>query len=152
MSSTASASSASTNGGMARSNTTARPGSSTSQPMIRSVSGHSFSAEPVIRREAVLAAGDHRRRGAVAEQGRGDDCRGIVAIEADRDRAGLDGDEQPVAAGIRGGEPRGDREAVDAAGAAEAEDRDAANVVAQADAAGRRGPRGWASRCRWSRR
>ena len=47
--STASASSASMNGGIARSNTTARPGSSTSQPMIRSVSGHSFSADPVMR-------------------------------------------------------------------------------------------------------
>ena len=37
------------NGGMARSNTTESPGSSTSQPMIRSVSGQSFSAEPAIR-------------------------------------------------------------------------------------------------------
>ena len=49
-------------------------------------------------REAVLAAGDDGRRGAVAEQGGGDDRGGIVAVEADRDRAGLDGDEQPVAA------------------------------------------------------
>src|SRR5579872_3829141 len=47
--STASASSVSTNGGIARSNTTAKPESSTSQPMIRSVSGQSRSAEPVIR-------------------------------------------------------------------------------------------------------
>src|SRR2546430_17651356 len=37
------------NGGIARSKTTDRPGSSTSQPMIRSVLGQSFSAEPVMR-------------------------------------------------------------------------------------------------------
>jgi hypothetical protein len=32
--------------------------------------------------------------------GGGDDRRRIVAVEADRDRAGLDGDEQPAAAGL----------------------------------------------------
>ena len=35
-------------GGIARSKTTVSPGSSTSQPMIRCVSGHSFSAAPMI--------------------------------------------------------------------------------------------------------
>ena len=37
------------NGGIARSNTTARPGSSTSQPMIRWVFGHSRSPDATIR-------------------------------------------------------------------------------------------------------
>ena len=35
------------NGGIARSNMTPRPGSSTRQPMMPSVSGHNFSAEPL---------------------------------------------------------------------------------------------------------
>ena len=87
------------NGGIARSNTTDRPGSSTSQPMIRSVSGHSFSADASDPREAVLAARHDRRRRAVAEQS-GCDHRGrVVAVEADGDRAGLDGDEQPIVPG-----------------------------------------------------
>ena len=51
-------------------------------------------------REAVLAAGDDRRRGAVAEQRGRDHGGGIVAVEPDRDRAGLDRDEQPAAPGL----------------------------------------------------
>ena len=101
--------------------------------MILSVSGHNFSAEPRDRREAVLAGGDNRGRGAVAEQSGGDDRGGIVAVEPDGDRAGLDGDEQPVRAGLGRGEARGGGEAVDSAGAAEAEDRHAADVVAEAE-------------------
>src|SRR5579884_1528161 len=49
ISSTVCARCSSMKGGIARSNTTASPGSSTSQPMMRCVSGKSFSAEPVIR-------------------------------------------------------------------------------------------------------
>ena len=122
------------NGGMARSNTTARPGSSTSQPMIRSVSGHSFSAEPSMRARlcsplvtTAAAAPSPNKRG-------GDHRRRVVAVEADRDRAGLDGDEQPVAAGIGGGELAARRKAVHSAGATEAEYRHAADVIAKADA------------------
>ena len=69
--------------------------------------------------------------GAIAEQGGGDDRRGIVAVEADRDRAGFDGDEQPARARLGGGKPRGGGEAGHAAGASQSEDRHAADVGAQ---------------------
>src|SRR5206468_13117501 len=48
---------------------------------------------PADPREAVLSAGHNRRGRAVAEQSGSDDGRRVVAIETDRDRAGLDGDE-----------------------------------------------------------
>ena len=80
----------STNGGMARSKITASPGSSTRQPMMPSVSGHNFSPAPRIVARPSPCGRDHGRRRAVAEQGGGDDRRGVVAVEADRDRAGLD--------------------------------------------------------------
>ena len=132
--STAPASSASMNGGMARSKITARPGSSTRQPMMPSVSGHNFSRRAADRREALALGRDHRRRRAVAEQGGGDDRRGVVAVEADRDRAGLDADEQPVAARLGLGQPRRGGEPGHPAGAAEAEDRHAADIGAEAEA------------------
>jgi hypothetical protein len=84
-------------------------------------------------RVAVLAGCDHGCRGAVAEQSGGDDGGGIVAVEADRDRAGLDGDEQPACSRLGSGQPRREREPIDAPGAAEAEDGNAADVVAEAD-------------------
>src|SRR5260221_2572519 len=86
-------------------------------------------------REPVLAAGDDRRGGAVAEQRGSYDRRRIVAIEPDRDRAGLDGDQQPAATGICRCEAGGEREAVASARAAEAEHRHPADVLAEADAA-----------------
>ena len=58
---------------------------------------------------------------------------GIVAVEADGDRAGFDGDEEPAAARFRRGEAGRGGEAVDPAGAAHAENRHAADVGAQAD-------------------
>ncbi len=97
--------------------------------MILSVSGNSFSAPPHDPGEAVLAAGDDGRSCSVAEQGGRYDCSRIGAVETDRDRAGLDGHEQPVRPRLRGGKPRGRREAVDPTGAAEAEYRNPADVV-----------------------
>ena len=133
MPSTAPASSASMNGGMARSNTTARPGSSTRQPMILSVSGHIRSPAPAMvaippspaRTTAAAAPSPKMAVATIAA--------GIVAVEADGDRAGFDGDEQPAPARLGRGEARGGGEAVDAAGAAHAEDRHAPDVVAKAD-------------------
>ena len=84
-------------------------------------------------REAVLAAGDDRGRGAVAEQRGCDHCSGVVAVEADRDRAGLDGDEQPVGSRIGGCELRREAEAVHSARTAEAEHRNPPHVVTKAD-------------------
>ena len=95
------ASLSSMNGGMARSNTTPRPGSSTS-PAHDAAACRATASRPsrVIRARPCSPAADDRRRGAVAEQRGRDDRRRIVAVEADRDRAGLDRHEQPVAAGI----------------------------------------------------
>src|SRR5205085_10773566 len=70
---------------------------------------------------AVRAAGDDRGRRAVAEQSGGDDRRGVVAVEADGDRAGPAGHEQPVAARVRRREARSQGQAVDPAGATKAE-------------------------------
>ena len=137
-------------GGIARSNTTARPGSSTSQPMIRCVSGQSFSAPPMIVARPSAPALDHGSRGPVTEKSGGDDGGGIVAIEPDGDRAGFDRDEQPARAGVGRREPRRGGEAIHAARATEAEDGDALRIVAQTDT--RTDPRFEARRCDAGRR
>ena len=77
------------------------------------------------------------RRCSVAEQCGRDHSGRIVAVEPDRDRAGLDRDEQPVRAGLGRREARRDREAVDSARAAQTEDRNAADVIAKSDLAAR---------------
>ena len=119
------------NGGIARSKTTARPGSSTSQPMIRSVSGNSFSADPLIRARLCLplvttAAAAPSPNKAVATTAAGSSLSSRIEIEQ---VSTVTNSQQ--AAGIGRGKPRGEREAVDAAGTAQAEHRYAADVGAQ---------------------
>ena len=133
ISSTASASSASMNGGMARSNTTARPGSSTSQPMIRSVSGHSFSAEPVIRARpcsplVTTAAAAPSPNRAVATIAAGSSLSSRIEIE----QVSTVTNSQLLPGSAAASRAASD-EAVDAAGAAQAEDRHAADVGAEAE-------------------
>jgi len=55
---------------------------------------------------------DHRRRSAVAEDGGGDDRRRVVAVEADRNRAGFDGDVEPAASRLSRGKAGGGGEPV----------------------------------------
>ena len=119
------------NGGIARSKTTAKTRVLDVPAHDPQRVGKQLFGGSAYPRQAVLAAGDDRRCGAVTEQGRRDHGGGIVAVEPDRDRTGLDRDEQPQAARIGRGKARGEREAVDAAGAAEAEDRHAADIVAK---------------------
>ena len=85
------------------------------------------------RRDPAITCLHDRRGGAVAEDGGGDDRGRIVAVEADRDRASLDGDVKPALPRVRRGKARRGRQPVDPAGAAQAEDRYAADVGAQAD-------------------
>ena len=97
------------NGGIARSKTTARPGSSTSQPMIRSVSGHSFSAEPVIRARlcsplVTTAAAAPSPNKAVATTAAGSSLSRRIEIEQVSTVTN-----SQIAAGIGGRQPRGDR-------------------------------------------
>ena len=152
MPSTASASSPVTNGGMARSKITASPGSSTRQPMMPSVSGHNFSpaprssARPSPSVDSTAAAAPSPNK-AVATIAAGSSLSRRIEIEQVSTR-----DEQPVAAGLGGGEARGGGEPGHAAGAAQPEHRHAARRRGAGRARARRARRCWAWKCRWSRR
>ena len=116
---------------MVRWKITPKPSGSTLQPMMSSVSGHSFSPVASILRRAAVAGAQHGRGRAVAEQAGRDDIGLGQFVMADRERAELERDQQHVGAGPRLRQARGDRQARDAAGAAETEHRHARDIAAK---------------------
>ena len=117
---------------------------------MSSVPGHWCSADPVISVAPSLAAGpDERGRGAVAEEGGGDDVGFREGLAPEGQSAKLDADQQHEAARRCLRELGGEGEPGDAAGAAKAEHRDAGDVRPEAQPlgaarlqAGRRNPGG----------
>ncbi len=83
--------------------------------------------------DAVLAGPNDRGRGPVAEQCGRHNRRWVVAVEPDRDRTGLDRDEQPATSRFGCRQARCNRKAIDAAGATQAENGNPSHIVAKAD-------------------
>ena len=104
-----------------------------SQPITSSELGQVCSpAAPICR--AVALGGKNRAGRAIAEQGGGHDIAFGNVVLAEGERAKLDHQEQDLAARLGRGDIGGARKPDHAAGAAQAEDRQALDVAAQAHA------------------
>ncbi len=105
------------------------PSSSTSQPMTPSESGQVYSPEAPKRVAVALGREDCTGR-AIAEQGGGHDIAFAEVVLAEGQRAQFDDEEENALAGHGAGQIGCARQADDAAGAAQAEHRQALDVAA----------------------